>query len=140
YGAFSPDRYADAEHLVLIAGGVGIAPMMSILRTMVDRGDTRPVTLLYGSRDWDNIAYREELAELEQRLKLRVVHVLERAPEGWQGETGFVTDQVLARHLPAAVDYHVFLCGPLGMLNAVEAALAKLNVPETRIHLERFDL
>jgi len=141
YGAFSPDRYADVEHLVLVAGGVGIAPMMSILRTMVDRGDERPVTLLYGSRDWDSIAFRDELAELEGALKLKVVHVLERPPEDWQGEVGFVTDQVLARHLPqGAVRYDVFLCGPLGMLNAVEAALEKLQVPQKRIHLERFDL
>jgi len=142
YGIFSPDSYEGIESYVLIAGGVGIAPMMSILRTMADRGETKPVVLLYGSRDWDGAAYREELAELESELNLDVVHVLERPPEGWEGETGFVTREMLARYLPneRPPRYHVFVCGPTGMLNAVEAALLQLEVPDRLIHAERFDL
>jgi len=51
YGAFVPDRFGDIDTLVLVAGGVGIAPMMSILRTMADRGDKTPVVLLYGTQE-----------------------------------------------------------------------------------------
>ncbi|MBN1401596.1 MAG: ferric reductase-like transmembrane domain-containing protein [Anaerolineae bacterium] len=140
YGSFSPDRYGDAASLVLIAGGVGIAPIMSILRTMADRSDGRPMTLLYGSRDWESIAFREELDELERELNLKVVHVLEQPPQGWEGEVGYVTQPMLARHLPEGLSYRVFLCGPTGMLNAVESALARLGVAERRVHMERFDL
>ncbi len=141
YGAFSPDRYTDLDVLVLIAGGVGIAPMMSILRTMADRGDATPVVLLYGSQTWEMASFREELAELEHTLNLKVAHVLERPPVGWEGEIGYVTQDVLKRHLPAASQrYRVFICGPTGMLNAVEAALEALGVPERFIHMERFDL
>ena len=46
---------------VLIAGGVGVTPMMSMIRTLADQGDKRPVVLLYGAQDWDSITFREEL-------------------------------------------------------------------------------
>ncbi len=140
YGAFSPDRHSDANHLMLIAGGSGIAPMMSILRTMVDRGDTTPVTLLYGTWDWESAGFREELAALQNRLNLRVVHTVEHPPADWQGETGYVTRDMLARYLPGdRAGLRVYLCGPIGMLDAVEPALESLGVPAARIHLERFD-
>ncbi len=141
YGAFSPNRYQDVDTLVLIAGGIGIAPMMSILRTMADRGDRTPVVLLYGSQTWEMASFREELEELKKTLNLKVVYVLERPPEGWEGETGYVTQDVLKRYLPAPPQrYRVFICGPTPMLDAVEAALKSLGVPEQLIHMERFDL
>ena len=142
YGVFCPDCHTDVDNLLLIAGGVGIATMISILRTMADRDDQRPVTLLYGNPDWDSIAYREELAELETKLNLKVVHVLERPPEGWEGQTGYVTREVIARYLPEErpASLRAFVCGPTGMLNLCEGALRELDVPERFIHLERFDL
>jgi len=79
---------------------------------------------------------------LAHTLNLRVVHVLERPPEGWEGEVGYVTREMLERYLPSDPRrYRVFICGPpTGMLNVVEAALREMAVPEERIHLERFDL
>ncbi len=74
YGAFTSGCPSDTQ--VLIAGGVGITPMMSIIRTLADEGDKRPVILLYGSRDWDSITFREELEAIQPRLNLKVVHVL----------------------------------------------------------------
>ena len=63
YGAFTIGNPADMH--VLIAGGVGVTPMMSMIRTLADRGDTRPVILLYGSKDWESITFREELEALK---------------------------------------------------------------------------
>jgi predicted ferric reductase len=141
YGSFVPDRYDDYDALVLIAGGVGIAPIMSILRSMADRGDTTPTTLLYGSQSWELASFREQLTELEKVLDLKVIHVLERPPEDWEGEVGYVTRDMLERYLPdPSRNYRVFLCGPTGMLNAVEESLQDVGVPESNIHLERFDL
>ncbi len=87
YGAFTIDRNPADMH-VLIAGGVGITPMMSMLRTLADRGDKRPVILLYGNKEWDSIIFRDELESLKSRLDLKVVHVLPNPPAGWTGETG----------------------------------------------------
>ncbi len=71
---------------VLIAGGIGVTPMMSTIRTLADCGDRRPMTLLYGSRDWDSITYREELEARQALLNLTVVRVLADPPAGWTGE------------------------------------------------------
>ena len=89
YGAFTIDRNPADMH-VLIAGGIGITPMMSIIRTLADRGDKRPVILLYGNRDWEAVTFREELEALKQRLNLTIVHVLSQPPAGWTGEKGFI--------------------------------------------------
>src|SRR5262249_42918886 len=84
YGAFTIGNPADMH--VLIAGGVGITPMMSMIRTLADRNDKRPVILIYGSGDSESITFREELEALEARLDLKVVHVLSDSPAGWSGE------------------------------------------------------
>jgi predicted ferric reductase len=138
YGAFTIDRNPADMH-VLIAGGVGITPMMSILRTLADRGDPRPVILLYGSRDWDSITFREELEALTPRLRLTVVHVLSSPPEGWTGERGFIDAGLFQRHLPPRyADHEYFICGPTVMMDAIERALAELNVPLSKYHSERY--
>jgi predicted ferric reductase len=138
YGSFTIDRNPADMH-VLIAGGVGITPMMSMLRTLADRGDERPTILLYGSRDWESITFREELDQLTQRLRLTIIHVLEKPPAGWTGETGYITADALRRHLPPPyADHEYFICGPDVMMDAIEAALAELHVPLSKYHSERY--
>ncbi len=137
YGAFTIGHPADMH--VLIAGGVGITPMMSMIRTLADQGDKRPIVLLYGSKSWDEITFREELDELKSRLNLTVVHVLENPPEGWAGERGFINEEVLMRHLPAPYEEHeYFICGPGKMMDAIEATLGDLGVPISKYHSERY--
>jgi NAD(P)H-flavin reductase len=60
-----------------------------------------PVTLLYASATWDDVVFREELAKLSETMpNLEVIHVLDQAPEGWTGESGLITPDLLRRHLP----------------------------------------
>jgi predicted ferric reductase len=137
YGAFTTGQPADVH--VLIAGGVGITPMMSMLRTLADRGDRRPALLLYGSKDWDSITFREELEALTTRLNLKVVHVLEKPDEGWTGERGYIDAALLRRHLRAPfAEHEYFICGPNVMMDAVEEALHELKVPMSKYHSERY--
>lgn len=139
YGAFSPDR-DDATGLVLIAGGIGIAPLLCMLRTLADRGDPRPITLVYAYRDLDNLTFREELDTLATRLQLRTVIVLREPPADWSGERGILTSDMFARQLP--VDCRLcqyYVCGPQPMLAVVETALRKAGVPLGRMHFEIFD-
>jgi len=107
YGAFTIGNPADMH--VLIAGGIGITPMMSMIRTLADRGDKHPVILLYGSKDWESITFREELEELGARLDLTVIHVLAAPPTNWTGEQGFITSQVLKWHLPPPYAAHEYI-------------------------------
>jgi predicted ferric reductase len=137
YGAFTIGNPADMH--VLIAGGVGVTPMMSMVRTLADQGDKRPVILLYGSRDWESITFREELETLTARLNLTVVHVLAQPPEGWSGEQGFINAEMFKRHLPPPyADHEYFICGPDVMMDAIERALGELNVPLAKYHSERY--
>ena len=137
YGAFTIGNPADMH--VLIAGGVGVTPMMSMIRTLADVGDKRAVVLLYGSKDWDSITFREELEKLKARLDLTVVHVLFEPPVGWTGERGFMTAEVLMRHLPKPyADHEYFICGPAVMMDAIERVLGELGVPMSKYHSERY--
>lgn len=140
HGAFGIDRYPTAGY-VFIAGGIGITPLLSCLRTMADRGDRRPVLLLYAVRDWDSATFREALDELTARLDLEVVHVIEEPHDGWDGERGFIDADLLARRLPDEQLTRDFLvCGPPPMMQAVRAALHERGVPDRHIQSERFDL
>ncbi len=137
YGAFTIGNPADMH--VLIAGGVGITPMMSMLTTLADEGDKRPLILLYGSKDWEEITFREELEALQARLDLKVIHVLANPPDGWTGERGFITAEMFKRHLPAPyADHEYFICGPGIMMDAIESALGELKVPMSKYHSERY--
>jgi predicted ferric reductase len=139
YGAFSVDRNRSPGY-VFIAVGVGITPMVSTLRTMVDRGNEQPLLLIYGSKSWEDVIFREELEGLKNRLNLKIVHVISQPPEDWQGERGRVTKELLERHLPGdrnSRDY--FICGPDPMMDAVELALSELGVSLAYIHSERYN-
>jgi predicted ferric reductase len=141
HGVFSPDRN-EGPGFVFIAGGVGITPLISMVRTMIAREDTRPCVLFYANRDWDGVTFREELDGLAGgHPNLRVVHVLEKPPEGWTGEKGYIDAAMLKRHLPARyLRYQYFVCGPGPMMDAMDRALVTLGVPAERINTERFDM
>ena len=137
YGAFTIGNPADMH--VLIAGGIGVTPMMSMIRTLADRSDKRPVILLYGVQDWDSITFREELEALKARLNLTVVYVLSKPPAGWTGEQGFINAEMFKRHLPPPfADHEYFICGPNIMMDAIEKALGEMNVPISKYHSERY--
>ena len=139
YGVFSYERN-EAAGFVFVAGGIGITPILSMLRTLADRGDRRPVVLLYANSDADSIAFAAELDVLAGRLDLHLVHVLESPPPGWVGASGFVDADLLARHLPEHPErFEHFVCGPAPLMDAVTEAIHGLGVPDERIHTERFD-
>jgi len=140
YGNFSIDEH-QCKNLVFIAGGIGSAPVMSMLRTLADRQAENEITFFFGNPTWDSVIYREELETLKAKLDLNLVHVIERPEEGWQGETGFINVDVLRRNLP--VDYQdctYFLCGPLPMITAVEKALSELQISPMNVHSEQYEM
>jgi predicted ferric reductase len=138
HGVFTPER-TPAIGLVLIAGGVGITPMRSIVRTMRDRGDRRPVLLLHAASSLDRMTFREEFESLAKELALTYVPVLEQPPAGWTGERGWIDRALLERHLPAQrAHWQCFVCGPPAMLDAMERLLPQCGLPAERVHTERF--
>jgi predicted ferric reductase len=142
HGAFTLDLRR-CTGLVMIAGGVGITPMMSMLRTLAHRRDRRPHRLVVVARTLDELLFRAELSELQQRLDLTVVELLRSPPPSWTGASGAVDEDLLTALLPGAfrrnqLDY--YLCGPPAMVTDVLTVLDGLDVPQPRIHTEQFDL
>lgn len=140
HGAFTVDR-AQAPGYVFIAGGIGITPFMSMMCTLADRGDPRPLLLIYSTNTEEELAYSEEIEALKDRLDLETVFVLEEPPHDWAHEEGRVTGELLERRMPKErFIRHFFVCGPPPMMTAVEDALIEHGVPRTHIHLEKFAL
>lgn len=139
---WSPARRA--EHLVLIAGGSGITPLLAILKAALTTASDAPqVTLIYGARQAQDLAFRPELELLERehpdRLSLR--YVLEQPPEGWDGGVGRVDARELVRHLEVidcGEDAEFFLCGPAGMMEQARGLLTQRGVDPSHIHAEQF--
>jgi len=142
YGRFSYLLQPDETDLVFIAGGIGITPLMGMIRHMQSTGADREVLLLYGSRTEEDIAFREELADLGAGHvpRLRVVHVLSRPSSGWGGEVGRIDREKVARLCGAVEGKGFYVCGPREMMRDVTRALRSLGAPRSRIHYEQFEL
>jgi predicted ferric reductase len=141
HGAFTSD-IGSCDGFVLIAGGVGITPMMSILRTAADRGDRRPYRLVVVAGAPEDLLFREELGFLRHSLDLEVTEVLRRPRDGWDGHTGDLTVGLLAMVIgsvdcPDTLDF--FLCGPPGLVDDALDVLDVLDVSPARIRTELFD-
>jgi predicted ferric reductase len=129
HGSFTADTADRSAGLVLLAGGVGITPMMSMLRTLADRGDRRTHRLVVAERGTEPL-FADELTALSRRLDLRVTRT-----EGRRIDADLIDEVVPAgeRH---ALDY--FVCGSPSVLAGSLAALEQLGVPPARIHTEQF--
>lgn len=140
YGNFTLDA-SIKTHNVFITGGIGITPAMSILQDLKSKQDHRQTTLIYGTHSLDFTPFFEELKVLSIELNLKVVHVLEEAPDDWNGETGFITEEMMKRQLPEnLLNCEFFVCGPPPMMDVAESALREWGVPVHRVHSERFNI
>jgi predicted ferric reductase len=126
---------------LLIAAGIGITPAISVLRTAAERGERRPYLLLYGSRRWADVTFREELDALARQLpRLCVVHVLSRPDPGWPGEQGRVDAALVRRYAPDDVAaWGALICGPPAMVAGAAAALQRIGMPSAAIQAEGFE-
>jgi ferredoxin-NADP reductase len=126
--------------LMLIAGGSGVVPLMSMLRTRSQAGSKVPAKLLYSSRSVEDIIYRDELELAANRDGFDLVHTLTRgAPAGWKGQTRRVDRDMLAQHgFQPAEEPQIFVCGPTSFVETVADQLVSLGHGESAIKTERF--
>jgi ferredoxin-NADP reductase len=123
--------------------GVGITPLMSMLRFMRDTGQWKPVLLIYGNRTEEDIVFGEELRDMAAGIRspLKVVHVLSRTEGAWQGERGHIDRDLVLRYAgERLVSKSFYICGPGAMTASVISGLREMGVPPRRIHTERFAL
>ena len=134
YGMFTL-RDKSPRKLVFIGGGAGMAPILCLLRSLVERGIEREAVYYYGARTEADLFHREELEALQESLpSFRFVPALSDAE--WDGEAGMITDVV--ERCEDLNDVDAYICGPPPMVEAAQGLLMAQGVPESCIYFDKF--
>ncbi|MBX9942490.1 MAG: 2Fe-2S iron-sulfur cluster binding domain-containing protein [Reyranella sp.] len=139
-GAFTFEG-GGAESIVLIAGGVGITPLMCVVRYLTDLTWPGEIYLLFAGRSTEDFIFQEEIEYLQRRCpNLHVAATMMQRAQGtaWLGFEGQLTKQIIAHAVPEIARRQIHLCGPPPMMEAVRAMLADLGVPTSQIKTEAF--
>lgn len=138
-GYFVWDATTSGGPVLLVAGGSGVVPMMSMLRHRAAVGAKVPVRLLYSSRTYDDVIYREELANLATG-GVEIFHTLTRSqPAGWTGYARRIDDTMLAEvSRPFGASALTFICGPTPLVESAATSLERASLRADRIKTERF--
>lgn len=141
FGLFSHLRVTEQKELIMIAGGIGITPMLSMLRYMAQQDDRRKMTLIWSNQTPDHIVLPDAFKNLAAQLKgLRIVHVMTRANQ-YSGEQGRLDRPKLKRLLSdCSRSAAVFICGPDQMMKDIHTELVSLGFKRRMIFMERFSL
>jgi ferredoxin-NADP reductase len=127
--------------LLLVAGGSGVVPLMAMIRERQRAGAAVPTRLLFSSRHFEDIIYRDELDGLARNGNgLEVIHTLTRSqPHGWPGYGRRIDERMLADVLdPFGAGARVYICGPTALVETAANALLRLGLPADRVRTERF--
>jgi len=137
FGKFSY-VFHDADNLVFIAGGIGVTPFISMLRDLFEKGFPRNVALIWGNKAERDITFREEIEGFAaNHAQFKLTHVLSEQDD-WEGEKGYIRVGLLKQALAFEPDTQYFVCGPPRMNDLVLAMLNDMDIPEDRVHTERF--
>jgi predicted ferric reductase len=141
YGSFNTDA-DNADGVLLIAGGVGMAPIISILRSHAVRGDDRRHCLVMSAGTPDELLFAPELEELSYQLDLSVVQVVSKPPDWWRGPVGRIDKDLLRWVLrrEQLSDPQALICASGAMMRDMKEILVKLGLPERKVHTEQFDM
>ena len=145
-GQFTTEFDASRKrHLIMFAGGSGITPMMSIIKSIINQEPDSIVSLIYCNRDIDSIIFKDELQQLQTAFegRLHVIHILDNAPMNWQGYSGLLNHDMLSKLVERIPDWGMdkttyLMCGPEGMMKNVDTLLAARQIPKEKIFKESF--
>jgi len=128
------------KRTAFLSGGIGITPIRSICKYVVDKKLGTDIILLYANRTTSDIAFKEELDLMQEEYdKLKVIHVLSEPAQGFNGLTGRINAQVIKQEIPDYTQRKFYLCGPPGMVEAMKKILTdELVLPDEHIITENF--
>ena len=134
----------EAPAIIMVAGGIGIAPFLGVLSACADDGEQRPIRLIYADRDPTQLVDVAAVCGTDRLADFRQILMVEAPPQGWQGLVGRLDASGLAQALAQedvgrlTDEAHFMVCGPGGMMDAVECALQVRGVPMARVQSEHF--
>lgn len=126
-----------AKPVVLIAGGIGIAPFLSMMRHQLYARSNRPLLVFYGNRTPEDAPYFADLAEFNQG-NITLIHCMSQADASWKGETGFIEHTLIKKHVSDITQPEYFVCGAPTMVTALHETLLEMGINEDQIHVEDF--
>ena len=136
YGGFLLQEPVDYDP-IFIATGTGLTPLRSMIKTLLKDGCQKQITLIFGVRHENEILYEEEFRALEKaHSNFRFLPTISR-PKEWKGDAGYVQDQ-LKKYVKTPQGKHIYLCGLVPMINAVEAAAAEIGFDKKQVHFEKY--
>ncbi|WP_305982011.1 ferredoxin--NADP reductase [Roseivirga thermotolerans] len=140
-GNFTTDfSSTNQRNIVLIGGGSGITPLMSLAKSTLSQEPASRVTLLYANRDEENIIFKKQIEELAKEDQFEVVHVLENNDSGYGQHEGYLSESIIEQVKNELKDESAeyFICGPTPMMDIAVSALSNLGVPQDLIRKESF--
>ena len=124
----------DADRIVLVAGGIGITPFVSMVKTILEQGSVKELTLVYGAADADNFIYYDYFNKYAEKYSNFKFIPVATDGENWNGKTGFVTDILKEMKLDES---KIYMCGPEAMTVNSMALFRNMNVPENAVSYEK---
>jgi ring-1,2-phenylacetyl-CoA epoxidase subunit PaaE len=145
-GQFTTEYKKDQKrHLIMFAGGSGITPMMSLIKSTLDQEPDSICSLIYCNRDIDSVIFKNAFDALQtaDEGRFHVIHILDNAPMNWQGYSGLLSHDMLAKLFERIPDWGIdkttyLMCGPEGMMKNVDTLLEARNIPKAKIFKESF--
>jgi len=125
--------------IALLGGGIGITPFMSYCKNAADRGLSSKITLFYGCRTPEDMAFREEFEDLAKKNKnLKLVLTVNQPTPDWKGKTGIINADLIKHELPDYQENMYYTCGPPPMVEAMEKLVENLGLPKEKLKREYF--
>ena len=145
-GQFTTDYSKEGKrHLIMFAGGSGITPMMSHIKSTLSQEPESIVSLIYCNRNLESVIFMEELTrkEVQYEGRFHVIHVLDEAPMNWQGYSGLLSHEMLKKLFERIPNWGIekttyLMCGPEGMMKNAESLLQELHIPKEKTFKESF--
>lgn len=126
------------DHYYFTATGAGIAPYISMIRTLIGTNSPAKLTLFFGFRRSNTFMYREELEKYVKEGKLELVSTISRDDPTWTGKKGYVQERILEHEFPQNEKKCLYACGSPAMIEAVKQAAVKKGILETDIFIEKW--
>jgi ferredoxin-NADP reductase len=137
FGEFIYD--GNCEKIAMLTGGIGITPIRSICKFCTDNCDETNIILLYGNRTEEDIAFRDDLEQMQkQNRNLKVIHALSAPGGDWPGHVGRIDRGMVEQEIGDYLERRFYICGPPAMVESMENLLKELKVPREHMFIENF--